>query len=366
MKKNFLVFLILLLMVSFSLGMLIVSENVIPVNLKNLMGKNTVTTYSYFQNDISALIHINNHDDISKIRSSFINYIWHDSTLPNSKLPIKIEKNFFDNRFNDLENLNQIDKFTVSMEYGVNSTSYLFLPNDSNNNLIIYHQGHKGDFLYGKTTIESFLKNGYSVLAFSMPLLGMNNQPVIESDFGKIKLVSHNYFSFLESSEFSPMKFYFEPISLSLNYVENNFNFNNISMVGLSGGGWTTTVYSALDERISTSFSIAGSIPIFLRTTENNLGDYEQTLSNFYKIGNYLDLYLLASYGENRKHIQIFNENDPCCFSGDPREINDKKIKSVLKDLGNGNYDIYVDDTHFEHKISEFALNIIQNEIEKN
>jgi hypothetical protein len=267
MKKNFLVFLILLLMVSFSLGMLIVSENVIPVNLKNLMGKNTVTTYSYFQNDISALIHINNHDDISKIRSSFINYIWHDSTLPNSKLPIKI----------------------------VNSPSYLFLPNDSNNNLIIYHQGHKGDFLYGKTTIESFLKNGYSVLAFSMPLLGMNNQPVIESDFGKIKLVSHNYFSFLESSEFSPMKFYFEPISLSLNYVENNFNFNNISMVGLSGGGWTTTVYSALDERISTSFSIAGSIPIFLRTTENNLGDYEQTLSNFYKIGNYFPLSILLS-----------------------------------------------------------------------
>ena len=366
MKKFFFIFFIIIFLISFSFGMLTVSENIIPNNLKNLLKQKMITEYSYYQNNVSELIDIHNFDDISKIRSSLIDYIWHDSSLPYSKLPTKIEKNFFDERFNDLENLKQIDKFTVLMEYDVNSISYLFLPGDSNNNLIIYHQGHKGDFLYGKNTIQYFLNNGYSVLAFSMPLLGMNNQPIVKSDFGEIKLVSHDYFSFLESSEFSPLKFYFEPITLSLNYVENNFNFSDIYMVGLSGGGWTTTVYSAIDERISKSFSIAGSLPIFLRISENDLGDYEQISPNFYKIANYLDLYLLASYGEDRKHIQIFNQNDPCCFSGDPRGIYDKEIKFILKDLGFGNYNIYVDNTHSEHKISDFSLNVIQNEIRKN
>ena len=36
--------------------------------------------------------------------------------------------------------------------------------------------------------IQKSLDDGYPVLAFSMPLLGMNNQPIIESEnFGKIK-----------------------------------------------------------------------------------------------------------------------------------------------------------------------------------
>ena len=32
-------------------------------------------------------------------------------------------------------------------------------------------------------------------------------------------------------------------------------------MVGISGGGWTTGVYSALDPRIEKSFVVAGTAP---------------------------------------------------------------------------------------------------------
>ena len=68
---------------------------------------------------------------------------------------------------------------------------------------------------------------------------------------------------------------------------------------------------------------------------------------------------------KGRKHIQIFNKNDPCCFSGDPRGIFDHEIQLILQELGSGHYEIYVDETHFEHKISEYSLNIIQSEINK-
>lgn len=371
MNKKIILSFMILLIVSFSFGVFIGHGKLIPDSFLTDLGlkqpTNNQNSYDELQDEqnISSLIHINNPDDVINLRSHLINYVWKESPLDYSKLPTQIEKNIIDQRYNDLENLKQIDKFLISMDYEVNSIAYLFLANDSNNDLIVYHQGHDGDFYNGKQSIQFFLKNGYSVLAFSMPLLGMNNQPVIDTEFGKLILTSHDYFPFIESPEFSPMQFYFEPIFLSINYIENNFNFKNFYMVGISGGGWMTTVYPAIDERISQSFSIAGSIPIFLRTNINDLGDYEQTVPNFYKIANYLDLYLLASVGENRKHVQIFNKNDPCCFSGDPRGIFDHEIKLILKKLGHGNYEIYVDETHFEHKISEYSLNLIQNEIKK-
>jgi len=369
MNKKIILFFAVLLVISFGLGTFTGYSKLIPDSVTNDLGLKQSTNYqktydnSYFENNLSSIIHVNNSDDIIKLRSNLINYIWKESSLTYSKLPTNIEKNIIEQNYNDLENLKQIDKFLVSMEHGVNSTSYLFLAQDSNNNLIIYHQGHSGDFYNGKNTIQFFLKNGYSVLAFSMPLLGMNNQPIVDTEFGKLRLISHDYFSFIESPEFSPMKFYFEPIVLSLNYIENNFNFNNFYMVGISGGGWTTTVYSAIDERISQSFSIAGSVPISLRIRVNDLGDYEQTLPNFYKIANYLDLYLLASFGEDRKHIQIFNKNDPCCFSDDPRGIYDDEIQSTLSKLGKGKFEIHIDDTHKNHKISNHALEIILNDM---
>src|SRR5438445_13772028 len=97
-------------------------------------------------------------------------------------------------------------------------------------------------------------------------------------------------------------------------------------MSGISGGGWTTHLYAALDPRIKESFPVAGSLPSYLRTGacgSFETGDYEQNpavssiVSHFYNnIASYLDLYILASYGEGRKQIQILNQYDACCFAG--------------------------------------------------
>ena len=51
-------------------------------------------------------------------------------------------------------------------------------------------------------------------------------------------------------------------------------------MVGLSGGGWTTNLLSAIDDRIRYSFSVAGSMPIYYRL-EASMGDIEQFLPEF-------------------------------------------------------------------------------------
>ena len=163
-----------------------------------------------------------------------------------------------------------------------------------------------------------------------MPLFGMNNQPLADSDFGKLKLVSHNQFHLLENDEFSPMSYFFTPITKILNYLDEFYDFKNYTMIGISGGGWVTTIYPAIDERISTSFSVAGSLPLSLRHDTKDIGDYEQYNESFYKIANYFEIYLMSSFGGNREFYQVFILNDPCCFSGTVSDQYESQIKEIL------------------------------------
>ena len=315
-------------------------------------------------------IYIFSSKDIENKRNSLIDYIWKTKGFPQFKIPSKIDKDVKDNRYQDLINLKKIEKIVTVMDYGVNSIAYLFHPIQTNNSLIIYNQGHDGDFIQGKDTINFFLSKGYSVLAFSMPLLGMNNQPTLEiSPFGKIKLTPiqgfrHDVLQFLQAEEFSPIKFFLEPIAVSLNYVEKAFNFRSISMIGLSGGGWTTTLYAAIDPRISKSYPVAGTLPIYLRSLNpNDFGDYEQMMPELYRIANYLELYILGSYGKGRKQFQILNKYDNCCFAGDGYKTYEEEIRKLLFRVKKGEFAVYLDDSHKEHKISEKALQVIISDL---
>jgi len=319
------------------------------------------------QSSIDSLIRIYDKSDIEQKRNFLTEFFWDVGSLQRvkdkSQLP-EVESGISDFNYKDFQNLKRIDRLTVEMEYGINSVSYLFLPEQPNEKLILYHQGHGGDFLLGKDTIKFFLDRNFTVFAMTMPLLGMNNQPVVEIDgIGKIKLNSHNQLRLLEANDFNPMKLFLDPIQINLNFLEKEYNFKQYSMIGLSGGGWTTIVYSAIDERISDSFSVAGSIPFFLRVDSRDMGDYEQTNVELYQNVNYLELYVLSAYGDGRKHVQIFNKNDPCCYSGSGYETYELIIKDKMLQLGKGNFQILVDDTHDEHKISDYILKLIHETI---
>ena len=319
------------------------------------------------QDDLHSLIKIDDESDIDQKKNELIEFFWnvgslqrvqHDGQLPD------VESDISDSSYNNFQNLKRIDKLTVEMEYGINSISYLLVPEESNEKLILYHHGHDGDFLLGKHTIQFFLERNFTVLAMSMPLVGMNNQPVVEIDgLGTLKLISHNQFGLLKENNFNPMKFFVHPIQINLNFLENEYDFKRYSIIGLSGGGWTAVVYSAIDDRISDSFSVAGSMPFYLKVNERDIGDYEQTNLELYEITNYLELYILSAYGDDRKHIQIFNKNDPCCYSGNGYESYEFFIKDKLLQLGKGNFQIFMDDTHNEHKISDTVLEYIRKNI---
>jgi hypothetical protein len=325
------------------------------------------TPKEYLKTDVAQLISIRQQQDVSRLRRELIALLWGNPGIP-SALPSAVDNDVTDTRYNDISSLSKIDKLSIVMEFGLESHVYHFIPKAPNNKVVLYHQGHEGDFYKSKVQIKRFLDSGYSVAAFSMPLLGLNNQPTVQLlRLGKLKLTSHDHMKFLSPENGHPVKYFVEPVVLLLNYIEKNFDYSSVSMVGISGGGWTTTLAAAIDTRIEKSFPVAGSYPIYLRSnSQRDWGDYEQTVPEIYRTVNYLELYILGSYGLHRKQLQIINQYDACCFAGTKSETYKDIVRERVLELGTGEFELFLDATHREHLISKAAMSRILDELASN
>jgi hypothetical protein len=317
--------------------------------------------------NVNALISIHNKDEATTRRAELVSFIWGPNGLP-KELPASVEKAVTDDRYAGLPNLKQIDRLQVPMEWGVTSTAYHFVPAQANGKLLIYHGGHDGDFVIAKDLIAYFLRNQFAVVALSMPLEAPNNRPVVElQHIGKVQLGFHDQIKLLQMKSGHPVQLFLTPVAVVLNYAES-VGYQSFFMTGVSGGGWTTTLYSALDPRIKYSFPAAGTLPLHLREDRDRFnsaqrpadwGDYEQTIPELYSIANYLDLYILGSFGEQRRQLQILNKYDPCCFSGESFKSYEATVNQHIQTLGGGQFAVYLDTTNREHSISPAAFEVI-------
>jgi hypothetical protein len=331
--------------------------------IQDIYEKALAIPYQELEFDIASIMEIETRNDILNKRQNLTKLLFGSEGLPLQRLPDSLHQNIKDADFQSLENLQRIDKLTIESEWNLNSIVYHFIPEKSADKAIIYHQGHTGKFVNGISTIQAFLNKGFDVIALSMPLKGLNRMPIVNFPrFGKMKIVSHEQMSFLAPSSGHPVRFFLDPVIIVLNYLEN-LNFNRMMMIGISGGGWTTTLCAALDTRISKSFPVAGSLPFYLRSRDmhnkSTFGDYEQYVPEIYRIANYLDLYIMGAYGEGRQQLQILNQYDSCCFGGTGYTTYIDLIKATIEKLGKGEFDVFLDSSHKEHKISELALDTI-------
>ena len=179
MQKSIIIGLAFVLFVGFSYGIVVGHYEVFPfeflsdfyqiIRNENISSESRLQIYQELS-EVDDLIKIYSKEDIETKKILLENYIWPNDGFPFNKMPIHHSTDIKDELFSDIESLLQIDAFTVEMEYGMTSTSYLFLPKTTNNQLIIYHQGHDKSSLRGpdshsfeqdKEIIQKFLEKNY-------------------------------------------------------------------------------------------------------------------------------------------------------------------------------------------------------------
>ena len=301
-------------------------------------------------------IHIRSFEDARALRQQALEFIWPGEKRLPTQLPDQVLKDTPSPFLETLENLGSVDRFTVSMRDGqFTSVSFLFHPQKElvPKRLMIFHQGHSGTLVErgGLDTIQFFLKRGYAVLTFYMPLRGPNLSPF----WNDKKPSKHDYiFKYTPN----PMAVFLQPVRVVLNSILNAENFSEVDMIGISGGGWTTTLYAALDPAIKNSIPVAGSLPIYMRNKyeRDKRGDEEQVFNAMYRIVGYPDLYMLAALEPGRKQIQILNRQDRCCFkvASEPDYV--ALIQNQLSSISGGNY-FFELDNYPGHMITDWALN---------
>lgn len=195
---------------------------------------------------------------------------------------------------------------------------------------IILHQGHGASWPNSQfpLALQVYLNAGYNVAGVAMPL-----DP-------------HNVTK-------RPLSDFIGPTVVVVNTIRE-LGYTNIIMSGLSGGGWTTTLAAAADERILAAYPTAGSLPLSCPV----LRDYEQLLPGLSET--YEDLYIMACSG-GRRFKQIHHIWDACCFTFEQYSATRyaDRVNYYGRTAGGGNFSlVWTDQT-----IHQFEPWIIRQEI---
>lgn len=171
------------------------------------------------------------------------------------------------------------------------------------NSLVILHQGHGPFDLWGLPELaDAVLSTGADMLLMEMASIGQNWM-----------LGGHPYV--YRHPLPTPFYAHFYPVTACLNWALSQSPYDSAAMVGFSGGGWATTVYAALDDRIHLSIELMGSLPWELRTGINSLGNWDYEQSWIRGAASYEDFYALGADAAGRTRVQILNRYDQCCFA---------------------------------------------------
>lgn len=343
-------------------------------------------------------------DDLAsadKRRADLIQYVWQDG-LPADSIPKakSLSKAVFGKQLSGIDPKHAKSVLELECEmkpYRFIAICYLIkssVKTTNNDRLLIVHSGHRQGTVIGEgvdETVEKGLEFGFNVLVVDMPLVGWNQHntvtipasktmPLKVITIGKRGTSSHNdMFRQLGDPVLrkgTVFRFFVEPVVQGINYfLAENSGAGDVSMVGLSGGGWTTHFCAAIDVRIKNSFPVAGAMPLYARRfSPGSWGDHEQNYEAVYGekdtdgdgvtdtatgVASWLEIFALGGIGEDRHQIQILNINDPCCFSTEVYKTYDSFLKEKVQRIGAGRWGLFSDRTHKKHIISEKALDLI-------
>lgn len=296
---------------------------------------------------------------VERKRAELIEFIWGAGGFPQGR-PARVERGVA-SPVAGLPAVRSVERFTIRMAAGQENTTYHLAPVKGNGRLVVLHHGHAcsfddaGEARGGGMahTARRLLEAGFALLLVHMP----HFRP------GDCAGPSHGDLFALPMVGGSTLQLFLEPTAQSLNALRGRYK--RVDMVGLSGGGWTTVVYSALDPGIRASFPVAGAVPLHLRTG-GSVGDLEQFLPAFYRRAGYLDLFVMGAMGRQQTHI--FNRRDNCCFGEaqhDARKLQAAPYPESYRGFGEavqkvvggqGRFTVEIDEAATHHMISPWAV----------
>jgi hypothetical protein len=268
----------------------------------------------------------------------------------------------------DLDNLDRVEQVVMvkkerevaGNEISLTSTAFIFHPMAPNGQFVIVHQGHDCalDNSDGPFNLDAAIRG---LVASHIGVVGMR-MPFFQRPSACGSSDDHKALMRRRLQTGSPLQFFLDPVVRVMNYVQSKYPvYRQFAMIGLSGGGWTTTVYPAVDTRITLSLPVAGSIPLYLRG-HSYPDDTEQYIADFYAIAGYKDLYIMAADASNRSQVQFLNRHDTCCF-GEPQHTvgpppyllavdeYSRDIRTTLMRLSAGTFTLHINQTTHQHQI---------------
>jgi hypothetical protein len=256
--------------------------------------------------------------------------------------------------------------------------------------LAIVHGGHmpegpKNYLISGLSdSANQLLREGFVVALIQMPLIGWNkdrNGVIDGKDFEVSRRSTSGHddlFAEVEPTlKAGAMRFFLEPITQALNEMLVEYPKPELTlMIGLSGGGWTTHLYSAVDTRVDVSIPVAGALPLYARPfSPGSKGDAEQEYAGIFSeedtdkdgvldkatgAASWLEVFALGGISPTkdrpRTQIQVLNLYDSCCFNGEVYKTYAEPLASRVAAIERGSWSIFIDDSHRDHLISEHVL----------
>jgi hypothetical protein len=304
--------------------------------------------------------------EVAAARQDIVNTIWGPAGIDTNLLPA-VTVYDYQSPYHATPNLDYLSLYDIPLPYGGKAGAVAYFPKTwrTPRSAFIIHGGHEqNSAVIEVDLIKQLIEAGFMVMSVNMPLAPANPNPlVLDTPQGRLNLSKHEFFSFLDTDDFNPLRMFLDPAIALVNYAQT-YGVEFIGMTGVSGGGWTALLAGAADDRIDATYSVDAIFPTYARGWDSpvSYGDYEQSLPGLTGRVSYLDLSIIA--GQNR-HIAYYVTNDTCCYNGDiPDHWRD--VVSLYAGNVGGYYTSLYDTTTTIHEISAWTRNNIINDFTTN
>ncbi|RED43749.1 alpha/beta fold hydrolase [Aestuariispira insulae] len=263
--------------------------------------------------------------------------------------------------FSQWDGVKSFTRFRYVLEPEVHSYVYHLVPEKPVGKGVVYHHGFGEPFTIARPLFEALLLAGYDVMIYNHFGFG-ENYLLMEvpgcGDSGGETTCGRNMISEMEDIP-RALHYQLSPIFDGLDYLEYEVGVKTIDIVGFSAGAPTATVVAALSDKVRNVVAVAGVYPDYLREGQEvamGIAAYPPLRDKL----SMMDLFVMTAIPKGRQSVQLFNRFDRCCFRNRKGLLYVESVRKAVERIGGqGQFDVIIDESHADHKISISAINTI-------